>query len=407
MPRILLLAQFYPPIIGGEERHVRNLGQALAARGHDVCVATLRHDDLPATEWDGPVRVVRVRGTAQKARMLFTDPGHAHAPPCPDPGIASALQALTQAYRPHLAHAHNWMGHSFAPVRTAGGPPLLMTLHDYGLACAKKSLMRDGTTCEGPGLVRCLRCAGDHYGALKGALTVSAHRMANPKRRHGPDAYLAVSHAVAIGNGLEEAGLDYEVVPNFVPDSVGSLPDVDDRRLGLLPEGPFILFVGDVRGIKGAQVLLDAYAVMENPPPLVLIGRRCSDGPTKLPANVIALEEWSHDLVMHAWSRAALGVAPSIWPEPCATVVLEGMAMGKPMVVTDVGGMPDMVDHGVTGLVVPPGDAAALAQAMTTLVEDPSLRRRMGVAARRKLESFKASQVVPRIEDAYARLLAA
>ncbi|TIU02624.1 MAG: glycosyltransferase family 4 protein, partial [Mesorhizobium sp.] len=70
--RILLLSQFYPPVIGGEERHIRNLGAALAQRGHHVSVGTLMHPGSPETELDGAVRVHRLRGTLQRLLGLHT-----------------------------------------------------------------------------------------------------------------------------------------------------------------------------------------------------------------------------------------------------------------------------------------------------------------------------------------------
>ena len=83
--RILLLAQFYPPVIGGEERHVRNLATALAAKGHEVAVATqASHDDAGST-LDGAVRVHRLRGTFGRLSVLFSDPERPFAPPIPDP----------------------------------------------------------------------------------------------------------------------------------------------------------------------------------------------------------------------------------------------------------------------------------------------------------------------------------
>jgi glycosyltransferase involved in cell wall biosynthesis len=79
--RILLLSQFYPPVIGGEERHVRNLGAALARRGHDVSVGTSVHPRSPETEMDGTVRVHRLCGTLQRLSGLHTDSERRHAPP--------------------------------------------------------------------------------------------------------------------------------------------------------------------------------------------------------------------------------------------------------------------------------------------------------------------------------------
>src|SRR5215217_1744647 len=85
--RILMLTQFYPPYIGGEERHVRNLSASLAARGHSVAVATLGNSDLPDFELDQDVRVYRIRGTLQRAEWLFSESGRRHAPPFPDPEL--------------------------------------------------------------------------------------------------------------------------------------------------------------------------------------------------------------------------------------------------------------------------------------------------------------------------------
>jgi glycosyltransferase involved in cell wall biosynthesis len=169
---------------------------------------------------------------------------------------------------------------------------------------------------------------------------------------------------------------------------------------------PYILFVGDLRRAKGVQVLLDAYDMLKGAPSLVLIGRRCPDTPRSLPANVRIFESWPHSGVMHAWNRCLSGVAPSVLPEACASVVIEAMAFGKSMVVTDIGGMPDLVNHSETGLIVPPGDAQALYGAMRTLIENPNLRATMGKAALRKSYQFRASAVVPRIERIYEELVA-
>jgi len=92
--RILLLTQFYPPIIGGEERHVRNLAAALAARGHEVSVATQASRDDAGSTVDGAVRVHRLRGTLRRLSVLFSDPERPFAPPIPDPEMTLALRAV-------------------------------------------------------------------------------------------------------------------------------------------------------------------------------------------------------------------------------------------------------------------------------------------------------------------------
>ncbi len=402
--RILLLSQFYPPIIGGEERHVRNLGAALAQRGHQVCVATLRHPGASHSEMDGDVQVVRLRGTLQRVSALFSEPGRRHAPPFPDPELVAGLARVLRQQRPDIVHAHNWMVHAYLPLKRFFPASLVLTLHDYSLACAKKNLMRDDGPCSGPGLSKCPPCATRHYGAVKGGVTYLANQASSALARRMVDKFLAVSHAVADLNGLGGAGGKCEVIPNFVSDDAGVLAPEPDPRMGELPAGPYLLFVGDLNRQKGVPVLADAYRRLRQAPPLVLIGRAFPDGPRDFPEGTHVFSAWPHAAVMQAWQGCLFGIAPSVWPEPCATVVMEGMALGKPMVVTAVGGMPDLVEHERNGLVVPPGDAGALAAAMQRLVDDDALRRRLAARSLQRVEALKAKSVVARIEAIYRHL---
>jgi glycosyltransferase involved in cell wall biosynthesis len=216
------------------------------------------------------------------------------------------------------------------------------------------------------------------------------------------DRYLSVSRAVAEGNGL--AGVA-EVVPNFVPDSIGEPESEAHPLVAELPSEPFMLFVGDLNRQKGILVLLDAYRRLQDAPPLVLIGRRFPEIPEELPKGVTILSKWPHAAVLGAWQRCLFGLAPSVWPEPCATVVMEGMAFGKSMIVTNTGGMPDIVGEGEGGLLVKPGDPADLARAMMQLLEDASKRVALGAGALERVERFKASAVIDRIEGIYRELL--
>ena len=87
--------------------------------------------------------------------------------------------------------------------------------------------------------------------------------------------------------------------------------------------------------------------------------------------------------------------------------VFEAMALGKPVVVTNVGGLPEVVEDGVTGLVVPPRDPEALADAVVVLLGDPELRARMGAAGRERfLERFTVERMTDAHLELYAELLA-
>lgn len=399
--RILLLSQFYPPVIGGEERHVRNLGAALAQRGHDVSVGTLMRAGSPETELDGTIRVHRLRGTLQRLSGLHADSERRHAPPFPDPELALGLKRLIDRERPDVIHAHNWIYASLLPLKSPSGARFVVTLHDYGLVCAKKNLMHLGTQlCSGPAPAKCLPCAARHYGAAKAAATILGNWASSFAARRIVDRFIAVSHAVAHHTGLTHGRAPYEVIPNFVPDDVEA-PGPEESCLRELPDDGFILFVGDMMRLKGIDVLLKAYAGLQRPPPLVLIGRRLADTPTEFPPNVRTFSAWPHSAIMHAWRRSLFGVLPSTGPEACATVIMEAMACGKAVVATDIGGMPDIVEHGETGLLVPPGDAPALARAMQALLDDRASLARLAAAGLARVERLKAKAVVSRIEQVY------
>jgi glycosyltransferase involved in cell wall biosynthesis len=403
--RILMLAQFYPPIIGGEERHVLNLGEALAARGHRVSVATLRHRDRQDSTTERGVTIRPVSGTMQRAAVLFSDGERRHAPPFPDPELLYELSRIIAVAKPDIVHAHNWLLHSFLPLKRRSRSALVVTLHDYSLVCATKGLMHQGAPCSGAQASKCLACAASHYGRLVGGVTCVANWTSSLFERRVVDKFIAVSRAVAVHCNLIGGGMPHEVVPTFIPDNLGELTTPADECLRGLPTA-YLLFVGDLSRRKGVHGLLSAYSKLINAPPLVLIGRRDPDTPDTLPANVLIFESWPHSAVMHAWNRSLFGIAPSVWRDPCPTVVMEANAVGKPMIASDIGGLSDLVAHGESGLLVPPGDVHRLAHAMQTLIDNPDVRDRMATAALRRAESFKAKSIVPRIEQAYDDVLA-
>lgn len=401
--RVLLATQFYPPIIGGEERHVRNLAHGLTARGHDVTVATLAQNGFPARDNNGSVKIRRLPATIRRMSGLHADSQRTHAPPLPDPELSLAMKRLVDEVRPDIIHAHNWMVYACLPLKALFRIPLVLTLHDYSLICAKKNLMRAYTPCTGPGLGKCLPCASDHYGALKGVVTYAGLSAMRPFGRRAIDVFIAVSQAVARDNRL--AGLRHQVIPNFVPDHLEASP-APNERTRLLPQQPFILFVGDLMLLKGVGTLLDAYRNLRAPPPLVLIGRRLPDTPAELPPGVHLFESWPHEDVLAAWQRCLVGVVPSVLREACATVIIEAMSFGKPVLASAIGGNTDLVEPGVSGLLFPPGDVAALAAALTDVIGDARLRQRLSEGSARRAPLFQAASVIGRIEKVYDDLLA-
>ncbi len=401
--KILQLAQFLPPVAGGEERHVWNLARALAARSHEVTLLGFATGEDPeGTSVVDGIRVVRVRSAASRLPVLYSDPSRPHALPLPDPQVSRAIADEFAGGSYDIAHAHNWIVNSALGPAAKAGVPLVMTLHDYSHVCATKRLMEHGRVrCPGPGLRRCLSCATGHYGPINGVVTVVANAAAAHRRARRITDVAAVSSAVAdavaipAGHWLHGAGLAARVIPNFIPDDI-----VVDEVAPNPPDAP-LLFAGDLTADKGVAVLLDAYQRLDSPPELVLAGRNPVPDGWRFPPGVRWVGQLPHEDVVGLFRSARAVVVPSVWSDPCPTVVLEAMAAGRPVIGAASGGIVDMVVDGQTGLLVPPGDSVALAEAIASLLRDPEIARAFGLAGRDRARRFTVNAVAPRIEQMY------
>jgi glycosyltransferase involved in cell wall biosynthesis len=318
---------------------------------------------------------------------------------------SATLRDVIRRERPTVVHSHNWMVRSFLPLKRWSKASLVATVHDYSLSCANWILMRDGDPCSGPALIKCIECAKKNYAGLaKGAAVAVGNWTMSGQERRLVDMFVPVSAAVAAGNQLPTRKTPYRIIPNFIPDDVGALGDESYRDQ--LPADGYLLFVGSLTHQKGIRTLLDAYAGLTGAPPLVLIGYTMPDTPETFPDNVVVLKNWPHAAVMTAWRHSLAGIVPSIWPDPCPTVAMEAMAVGKPVIASRIGGLPDIVADGETGILVPPGDVDALRAALARLIDDPDLAARMGAAGRDRVGAFHASTVITAIESVYEEVSA-
>ena len=111
-----------------------------------------------------------------------------------------------------------------------------------------------------------------------------------------------------------------------------------------------------------------------------------------------------HASVIDLMQTACVVAVPSIVPDCCPTVILEAMALGRPVVAAASGGIVDLVDDGVTGLLVAPDDPDTLSAALSAVVDDRDAAAAMGREALKRAPLFTASAVVGRIESLYERL---
>ena len=301
-----------------------------------------------------------------------------------------------------VVHCHNlFPALSPAVIRIAGdaGAAVAMTLHNFRRLCLPATFLRQGQLCElclgrvpWRGVVnRCYRGSAAGSAALATSLTL--HRAVGSFNR--VSLYLAVSDFIRAKH--IEAGFPagrIAVKPNFAWSA--------RRREGA---GRYFLFAGRLSPEKGVQTLLAAWREINAP--LVVAG----DGPERelvrreAPAGVEFRGAVEPDEMPLLLADARALVLPSIWYEGAPRAVLEAYAAGVPVVASSIGGLPSLVEDGVSGLLVRPGDAAALAAAVERLLEDGESTRLGGGAWNAWKERYTPEQGLKELEAAYGRAL--
>jgi glycosyltransferase involved in cell wall biosynthesis len=180
------------------------------------------------------------------------------------------------------------------------------------------------------------------------------------------------------------------------------------RRLGITPGADVVLYVGRMVRDMGLHVLLDALpSLLERPSALVVIAGASGEltiaareAATRWAGRVSVVEDVPEGELASYYAAATLVVAPTIGARACGSLAsAEAMAAGKPVVASRVGGIPEYVDEGTTGLLVPPADPAALCGAILTLLDDPARLAEFGRRGReRVVERFDGERTNAAIE---------
>lgn len=228
----------------------------------------------------------------------------------------------------------------------------------------------------------------------------------------------AATRFVAVSNADGERMVTHEGVPaskvvvmpnGYVPSPVS---DTDIRaELGIAPNAPLIAAAAVLRPEKRLDVLLEAYAIVDRQNPatrLVIAG----DGPCRAElaerAKTLGLGDTVHFLGrrtdVDSILRSADICAMSSDREGSPLLMFECMAAATPLVATRVGGIPDVVHDGETGVLVPPGDAASLADALLALIGDPARRKSLGDAAYSRLNAHTIGASAARYAALYDEL---
>ena len=369
---VLQISWEYPPhIVGGLGRHVAELLPALAGQGMRVAVIAPRLREGPPEETIDGVTVRRV--DVPDAPWADFPSFVAHTSPTLQ---AAALDLQARLGRFDLIHAHDWLATETAvALKHRWRVPLIATIH-----ATERGRGRGGLHDQ----------AAQRINDLEWRLAYEAWRV------------IVCSHFMArqIGDYFQTPADKVDVVPNGVHISGTPFQDADHwlsfRRRYAADDERMVFHVGRIVYEKGLHVLLDAWPIISSKVRARLVIAGSGEYLTALKHQAAALGITSsvhfagfltnedRDRLYHA---ADLAIFPSLY-EPFGIVALEALANACPLIVSDAGGLAEVVQHGVTGLVVPADNPGALADAVTAALSRPDMARARAAAALREIREY-------------------
>lgn len=408
--RVLLVNAFHY-LRGGVERTYLDESRWLTAAGHEVAHLAIRDSrNLPsptaahfAPAADFSEGAPPLRQLAQLPRAIWSGPA------------ARSAAAVVREFRPEVAHLHapsRYLTPSILRPLERAGVPVVMTLHDFKPWCTNRILFAHGAPCE--------RCRGGRHwhafatGCVQDSRLKSAVGMLEAYVHDRAGAYRAVRRWIAPSRFvLEKAG-------EFGVDRarLRLLPHGVDRGAGAAgvtgspppaPGGRTVLFAGRLSVEKGVR-LLPALAMRIAPVPLVVAG----EGPLRawLDSQVASLPNlrllgYRPDAELAALrAQASVVVVPSLFYEHFCYTAAEALLDARPVVAARIGAIPELVEHEATGLLVPPGDAHALAEAVARALADPQAARWAETGRARLLEAGAPTRHVEGLIAVYREAIA-
>jgi len=390
--KVLFLHSLYAPHIGGgAEIVVRQLAEGLQRRGCDIVVlATGPEAGLHDEELDG-VRIYRAGldnfywhfTQSRPSRLLrlgwhyrdrYNRPMRRH------------VRKVIERERPDVVVCNNLTGWSISAWDeiSAAGLPIVQVLHDLYLLCPKDTMFSKGRSCER----QCGMCSAFRHSHAASSAQVAA--------------VIGVSRFVL--DRLTAQGYfgraSQHVVHNSIDAGSGLPARPRPRHSGLLRFG----YIGTLSENKGVGWLIEQFQALSINATLEIAGRGKLDYEAKLkgqadPARVRFVGYQPSERFMR---EIDVLVIPSIWAEPFGLVAVEACAQYLPIIATNMGGLPEIIQDNLNGLLCTPSDPDSLGRAMLKLYLDSGLRHRLSSQARESVAAFLDTE---RMLDQYQSIL--
>jgi glycosyltransferase involved in cell wall biosynthesis len=407
----VLLANTYHYLRGGDCAYTFALAELLRSRGHEVYFFAMRHpknvrcdqedyfvDHIDYVELNKDKNLKN--GLRVLARSIYSKQAR------------ERIAKLLDHVRPDIAHLQNIHAHltpSIIYEFETRDTPIVWTLHDYKLICPNSHLLSNGQICESCKGGRFYMCTlkkckkGSYRASLVASLEAYVHRY----QRVTDKVSRFISPSRFLRDKFVEFGWDpnrLTFIRNFLP------PQILSTDASQVTDGQYILYAGQLETWKGVHTLIRAAKEL----PHVRI-KIAGDGSLRSTlqeyatrhaiANVEFLGHLRQEELAAVMRSCSFVVVPSEWYENCPYSVMEAMTFGKPVVASRIGGLPELVEDGHTGILVSPGDVESLAPAIDRLWSDTGIRLQMGALAKqRAIVDFDAECHYERIMAMYGAL---
>ncbi|MGP8474600.1 glycosyltransferase family 4 protein [Burkholderia sp. PR2] len=402
--KILICSNVYPPkFIGGAELIAHQQAVMLKRAGHEVEVfcgdireGYPRHS-LRTDELDG-ITVHRNRLTGEDFQINLLSFNH--------PEVEDNFRAVIERFKPDVVHGHNLIGLSTRILRIAkdAGAFCVVTLHDHWGYCLKNTAMlEDGQLCDD--FTACTRCHGPLDDGRGRNIPIRLRQGHFRILFDSVDAFISPSAHLA--NSYLKAGFPAEKMHvNWNGVDFQRFSNIDRRAA---PAVRFT-FVGYFGKHKGAATLLNALTIVKNHinvhVNLIGEGEQHEEYERLVASNgckdlVTFWGKIPNEQMTSVYENTDVLVLPSVWPENQPVSITEAMCSGIPVIASRIGGMPELVKHGVTGLTFEPGNASDLAHCMEEMARSPELRTLLGVNAQEAMRFNAFEMQVSRLVHIY------
>ena len=384
---ILLINKFFY-LKGGVETVFFQERDFLKNTGHKVIDFSMHHpENFPSEYTDYFVSNVNYHVGSKGDKINFLEKSRIAIDFVHNREAVKKLLALIKKEKPVIAHLHN-VYHQITPsiitVLKNAGIKVVLTLHDYKLICPTYLMINNKNAI-------CNKCQGKYFiqatinrcqeGSLLKSLLLSAegywHRWAN--------SYEKVDLILSPSKFLADLVAKYRIDTGRIKVLHNGI-DINKYKLSE-EDGGYAICFGRISREKGVETLLQAHRLLLNKFYLKIVGT----GPLmeELEQRYSGVEFTGYkagEELKELIKRASFVVVPSEVYENCSMSVLESMALGKPVIGSKIGGIPEQIEDGKTGFLFEMGNADELAEKMMVLASDKELRKEMGRAARGKLE---------------------